>query len=118
MALPVQEAMLGGAKALLIENWEKADNRTMKSLRARLLTLGMRDAKTGLVLLTKLGIEVSELLSDERKPPLEAPTWKCGHPKIEANTKIIRNGTGTACLKCFQAHNRAYNEQQRNGQYA
>lgn len=39
--------------------------------------------------------------------------WRCGHPRTRENTKLVRNGTGAACLTCFRAKNAAYMRRKR-----
>lgn len=41
------------------------------------------------------------------------PRWLCGHERTEANTKLVRNRTGKACLICFRALNRDYMRRRR-----
>lgn len=64
MSLPtVQLAMLDCTKGVLIENREKAAPSTMRSLRARGLALRGRDAKSGVMPLTKFGERMAEYLA-------------------------------------------------------
>ena len=42
---------------------------------------------------------------------MRVTTWRCGHERTPENTKIVRAGTGTACLECFRKINREYSRE-------
>jgi hypothetical protein len=44
---------------------------------------------------------------------VSAPQFKCGHEREQGNIKLVRNGTGEACLTCFRNLDKLYRRAKR-----
>lgn len=102
MALPtVQLAMLGGDKGITIERHEKVPSTTIKSLKVRGLVRAGIDAKSRVMPLSSLGVQINEALV--------LPKWPCGHPRTDENTQSV-GVAGVRCRECRRRISREYSQ--------
>jgi len=99
LSLPsIQLAMLGGSKGITIEKRHNIPSSTYRSLMARGIAKGPRNATTGIMPLTVFGEQVVQALG----PSTADPVWpNCGHPRTPENTQHV----GVAGDRCRQCRN-------------
>jgi hypothetical protein len=97
LTLPtIQLSMLGGSKGITIEKRNNVPMATYKSLMARGIAKGPRNAVTGIMPLTPLGEQMVAILNPEGG----VPVWpNCGHPRTAENTQRV-GVAGDRCRTC------------------